>query len=265
MVLTPEAPPARAVMSPDGFKIATYEWGTDDQPTVVAVHGFASSALLNFFQTGWVRDLTRAGFRVIALDQRGHGASDKPHSPADYTLEKLVDDLLAVMDTYMLDEAQYVGYSLGSRVGWQAALDLPDRITRVVLGGIPDGDPLTRFRVDEARAFITDGSPVDDPITNAYVTMAGGIAGNDLEALVSLVEGMRGGTQPDRANPPGQPILFATGSEDGIIEKSRALAEATPNGAFFEIPGRHHFNAPTSRAFRDAAIDFICAGVQTGV
>lgn len=244
-------------MSSDGFKIATYEWGSDDQPTVVVVHGFASSALLNFFQTGWVRDLTRAGFRVIALDQRGHGASDKPHSPGDYTLEKLVGDLLAVMDTYMLDEAQYVGYSLGSRVGWQAAIDLPERITRVVLGGIPDGDPLTRFRVDEARAFIADGTPVDDVITNAYLTMAGSIPGNDLDALVSLVEGMRGGTQPDRAHPPTQPILFATGSEDGIIEKSRALAEATPSGTFFEIPGRHHFNAPTSRAFRDAAITFV--------
>jgi pimeloyl-ACP methyl ester carboxylesterase len=260
-MLTPEAPPARAVMSSDGFKIATYEWGTDDLPTVVAVHGFASSALLNFFQTGWVRDLTRAGFRVIALDQRGHGASDKPHSPADYTLEKLVDDLLAVLDTYMLDETQYVGYSLGSRVGWQAAIDLPDRITRVVLGGIPDGDPLTRFRVDEARAFIAHGTPVEDRLTNAYVTMAGSIPGNDLDALVSLVEGMRGGTQPDPEHPPTQPILFATGSEDGILDNSRSLATATPAGSFFEIPGRHHFNAPTSRAFRDAAVEFVRAGV----
>lgn len=256
---TPDAPAPRSVISPDGLKIATYEWGAMDAPTVVAVHGFASSALLNFHQTGWVRDLTRAGFRVIALDQRGHGASDKPHDAHDYTLEKLVADLTAVLDTYMIDEARYVGYSLGSRVGWQAAIDLPERLTRVVLGGIPDGDPLTRFKVDEARAYLADDTPVDDRITNAYVTMAGNIAGNDLEALVSLVEGMRGGTQPDPQHPPRQPILFATGSEDGIIEKSRRLAEATPDGTFFEIPGRHHFNAPTSRAFRDAAIAFVTA------
>ena len=87
--------------------------------------------------------------------------------------------------------------------------------------------------------------------------MAGSIKGNDLPALVSLVEGMRGGPQPDAANAPFQEVLFATGSEDGILEKSRALATAAPNASFFEIPGRNHFNAPTSRAFRDAAVEFL--------
>jgi len=247
-------------MSPDGLKIATYAWGPDDAPTVVLVHGFASSALLNWHASGWVRDLVREGYRVIAHDQRGHGASDKPHSPAAYTMELLVADLLAVMDTYMIDEAQYVGYSLGSRVGWHAARDLPDRFTRAVFGGIPDGDPLTRFRVDQARTFLSDGIEVEDRLTGGYLQMAGSITGNDLEALVSLVEGMRGGPQPDAANAPGQPLLFATGSEDKILEKSKALADAAPNAAFYEIPGRHHFNAPTSRHFKDAALAFVAEG-----
>jgi pimeloyl-ACP methyl ester carboxylesterase len=256
-VITPDVPQPRVVMSPDGFKLATYEWGTEDQPTVVLVHGFASSALLNWHSSGWVRDLVRAGYRVVAHDQRGHGHSDKPHSPTEYTIEKLVDDLAAVLDTYMIDDAHYVGYSLGARVGWQAALDLPHLIGRAVLGGIPDGDPLTRFDIGQARAFIEHGTPVEDRLTGAYVTMASGIRGNDLEALVSLVEGMRGGTQPDPANPPQQPILFATGSDDSIIEKSRRLAEAAPNATFFEIPGRNHFNAPVSRQFKDAALAFV--------
>jgi pimeloyl-ACP methyl ester carboxylesterase len=259
MQIAEEASP-RFIMSADGLKIATYEWGAPDAATtVVAVHGFASSASVNWLNTGWVRDLTRAGFRVIALDQRGHGASDKPHDPAAYTMANLVADLLAVMDTYMIDDAEYAGYSLGARVGWQAALDLPDRISRAVLGGIPDGDPLTRFRVDQARAFLADGSDVEDRLTLAYLEMAGGIPGNDLAALVSLVEGMRGGVQPDPANPPSQPLLFATGSEDRIIDASRSLAAATPRGSFFEIPGRNHFNAPTARTFRDAAVEFLCA------
>ena len=253
-----DAPPPVFVMSHDGLKIATYEWGASDAPTVVLLHGFASSAIVNWERTGWVRDLTRAGFRVIALDQRGHGASDKPHDPSVYTMQNFVADLLAVMDTYMIDEARFAGYSLGARVGWQAALDLPDRISRAVLGGIPDGDPLTRFRVDEARRYISDGSEVGDKLTWAYLGMARGIPGNDLAALVALVEGMRGGLQPDPANPPQQPLLFATGSEDRIVGASRTLAEATPAGRFFEIPGRNHFNAPTAKAFRDAALEFLC-------
>jgi pimeloyl-ACP methyl ester carboxylesterase len=255
-MLKPEIPPARSVISPDGTNIATYEFGDPDAPTVFAVHGFASSALLNWHSTGWIRDLVRAEFHVIAIDQRGHGASDKPHSPAAYTMGLLVADVLAVLDTFMLDEVAYVGYSLGARVGWEAARELPGRISKAVLGGIPDGDPLTRFQIAEARAHIEHGLPVDDRLTGAYLQMASGIDGNDLTALVALVEGMRGGPQPSADNAPDQPTLFATGSEDGILPKSRALAMAA-EGQFFEIPGRNHFNAPTSRHFRDAALKFL--------
>jgi pimeloyl-ACP methyl ester carboxylesterase len=250
-------PPPRTILSTDGVTIATYEAGDPEGPPVLAVHGFASSGLLNWGATGWLRDLGRSGFRVIAIDQRGHGASGKPHDPASYTMDSLVGDVLQVLDTYMLDEVAFVGYSLGARVGWQSALQLPSRISRAVLGGIPHGDPLSRFRLDEARAFISDGAPVTDRLTATYLNMAGGIVGNDLSALVSLVEGMRGGVQPDAAAPPAHPVLFATGSEDPVIAGSRALAAACPASEFLEIPGRDHFNAPTSRVFRDAAIAFL--------
>lgn len=244
-------------MSTDAVGIASYEWGDPDAPTVVAVHGFASSAIANWHLTGWARDLTRAGLHVIAVDQRGHGASDKPRRPADYSMRTLVADLLNVVDTFLLDEFALLGYSLGARVGWHAALELPERITRAVLGGIPDGDPLTRFEVDEARAFIAGGPRSPDRLTMTYLDMAAGMPGNDLEALVALVEGMIGGPQPDPAHPPRQPILFATGSRDPIVEASRRLATAAPNGSFLEIPDRDHFNAPTSKVFREGGTAFL--------
>ncbi|MHA6694257.1 alpha/beta fold hydrolase [Homoserinimonas sp. A520] len=259
-MITPPAPPAKGVASVDGVTIATYEFGDADARPALLVHGFASSGLLNWRNSGWVRDLLRAGYRVIAIDQRGHGESDKPHSPDAYTIDLLVADVQHVLDTFMLDEVDYVGYSLGARVGWRTAVNAPGRIRRLILGGIPDGDPLTRFRVDQARAFIADGTPIEDRLTATYLKMAAGIRGNDLSALVSLVEGIRGGPQPDPANPPVQPTLFATGSEDPILNASRALADATPLGSFYEIPGRGHFNAPTARGFRDAALEFLRAG-----
>ena len=254
---TPSAPPPRTVISPDNTQIATYEFGDPDAPTVLAVHGFASSGLANFHATGWVRDLVREGYHVIAIDQRGHGHSDKPHSPDGYSMHLLVNDVLTVLDTFMLDVVDFVGYSLGARVGWHAARFMPTRINRAVFGGIPDGDPLTRFRVDQARALVRDGTPVTDPLTVSYLNMAAAIPDNDIEALIALVEGMRDGPQPHAANAPTQRVLFATGSEDAILPASRSLATATPNASFFEIPGRNHFNAPTSRAFRDAAIEFL--------
>ena len=257
--LLPDAPEPRAVLVPDGTSIATYEWAGDDPdaPVVVAVHGFASSAVANWHATGWTRELVRAGYRVIAYDQRGHGRSSHPHESSAYRMDLLVDDLRIVLDTYLLSSVTLVGYSLGARVGWHACLEMPELIDRAVLGGIPDGDPLTRFRVDLAQRFLDTGEPIDDRLTQAYFTMASGIRGNDLQALVSLVAGMRGGPQPDPENPPRQPILFAAGSEDRILSASKKLAAATPRGEFFEIPGRNHFNAPTARTFRENALDFL--------
>ena len=258
-ITTPPEP--RSILTADGTRIATYDAGDPDAPTVLAVHGFASSGVYNWYSTGWVRDLTRAGFRVIALDQRGHGASDKPHDPASYTMDSLVGDALSVLDSYLLGEVAYLGYSLGARVGWRLAHEYPERVSRAVLGGIPDGDPLTRFEVDSARAHLREGTAITDRLTHTYLTMAAGVRDNDLSALVSLVEGMRGTPQPTPANAPRQPVLFATGSDDPIVDASRALSQQSPAGSFFEIPGRHHFNAPTSREFRAAGVNFLMQSV----
>ena len=253
-----EMPSPQFVMSAEGRRIATYVWGEDDAPTVLCVHGFASSCRDNWVNTGWVRDLTRAGFRVLGVDQLGHGASDKPHDPAEYSMDALVADLVIVLDTYLLDTVFYAGYSLGARVGWQLAVQVPHHVERAVLGGIPDGRPLARLQIEQARAYALHGTPVDDTVTGNYVTLAERVPGNDLLALVALAEGMRlGDADPDPAHPPKQDILFATGSEDAILERSKALADATPNGTFVELPDRHHFNAPGSRVFRQAAVEFL--------
>ncbi|QAY72060.1 alpha/beta fold hydrolase [Agromyces protaetiae] len=253
-----EMPSPQYIMTAEGRRIATYSWGDEEAPTVLAVHGFASSTRDNWVNTGWVRDLTRAGYRVLGVDQLGHGASDKPHESSEYDMVHLVDDLVIVLDTYLLDTVRYLGYSLGARVGWQVAVNAPERIERAVLGGIPDGRPLARLQIDEVRALAEHGTPVEDAVTRNYVTLASRVAGNDLLSLVALAEGMRhGDADPDVTHPPLQPILFATGTDDAIFAQSKALAEATPNGSFLEIPGRHHFNAPGARAFREAGIRFL--------
>lgn len=252
-----EMPEPSYIMSAEGYRIATYSWGEPDADTVLCVHGFASSCRDNWVETGWVRMLTNAGYRVLGVDQRGHGASDKPHDAEAYSMAAFVGDLMAVLDTYLLDEVRYLGYSLGARVGWQLAVEAPHHVGRAVLGGIPDGRPLGRLRIEQARAYAEHGTPVDDAVTQNYVRLAERVHGNDLRALIGLAEGMRfGDADPDPERPPRQPVLFATGSEDAILERSRALAATAPNGTFLEIPGRHHFNAPGSRVFREAGLEF---------
>src|SRR5262249_16930169 len=64
---------------------------------VLLVHGFASSHSVNWITPGWVKTLTEAGYRVIAFDNRGHGASSKSYDTADYTPEKMAGDAAALL------------------------------------------------------------------------------------------------------------------------------------------------------------------------
>lgn len=244
-------------MAEDGTRLAVYDVGDPSAPVVLAVHGFASSAVLNWHNAGWTRDLTRAGFRVLSLDQRGHGRSGTPHDPSLFSTERLAADVLSVMDAHLIEEAVLLGYSLGARVGWQLARTTPHRFPAAILGGLPSGDPLSGFDLDAARAFASAGTPVEDRLTRTYVEMASGIPGNDLPSLIALVEGMRGGVQPDPSDPPTVPVLIAAGDRDPVLDGARSLADAAPHGRFVELPDRDHFSAPTSRIFRRAAIDLL--------
>ncbi|MBM3520931.1 MAG: alpha/beta hydrolase, partial [Alphaproteobacteria bacterium] len=74
----------------DRVEIAFESWG--EGPPVLLIHGFASNRFVNWRDTGWVKTLTEAGFRAIALDNRGHGESEKLHDPARYHLAEMVGD-----------------------------------------------------------------------------------------------------------------------------------------------------------------------------
>src|SRR6202051_2292913 len=93
----PIAPYGRAMssFSHDGVEIAFFDEG-EGEP-IVLVHGFASNKEVNWVAPGWVPTLTRAGRRVIALDNRGHGASTKLYEPAAYHSALMADDVRALM------------------------------------------------------------------------------------------------------------------------------------------------------------------------
>src|SRR5262245_31790444 len=121
--------------SADGLRIAYYEWGEGSGVPVVLQHGFSASALSNWEQTGVVAALVEAGRRVIAVDARGHGASDKPYDPAFYGEQKMADDISALLTLLGAEQLDLAGYSMGGIVALIVAAN-DARVRRLVTGGI---------------------------------------------------------------------------------------------------------------------------------
>lgn len=255
--MTPIAFPSPVfVVADDGTRLATYSYGEEDAPTVLAVHGFASNAVLNWETAGWLRTLARAGYRVVALDQRGHGASEKPHRPDAYGVDAMVEDIVRVVDSYDLIAPHYLGYSLGARMGWVLGLRRPELLASLSLGGLTVGEPLRHFDADAARARVADGGEIDDGFTRSFIGMAEGVAGNDLAALVAVADGVRGGAHPEPGVHPALPTLLVTGDADPIAPGGARLAEEA-GARFVSVPGRDHTSTVPARTFKEAVLAFL--------
>jgi pimeloyl-ACP methyl ester carboxylesterase len=93
---------------------------------VILVHGFAVNADWNW-RTSGVIDALLPEYRVIALDNRGHGLSDKPHDPEAYG-DEMVKDVVRLMDHLEIEKAHVIGYSMGGFITLKLATMFPDRL-----------------------------------------------------------------------------------------------------------------------------------------
>lgn len=219
-------------------------------PTVLLIHGFAAEAQNTWIGTGWVRALERAGRRMITLDLRGHGRSDQPLEGYEAMVQAA--DVRAVLDSAAVATVDVVAYSMGTRVASALAQLAPERVRRLVLGGT---GPLERFAtwdVGQVERMLRDGTPTEDPGTNAVLGRA--IAeGYDAEVLLACIRGI---SRAPLMAPDGIPVLFVAAEEDDVTEGAEGLARDW-GASFVTIPGRDHINVLTSRTFKDAVIGFL--------
>ena len=112
-----------------GVEIAFYDEGRGDP--VVVLHGFAADAE---FMKGLSNSLLEAGYRVITIDQRGHGRSGKPHEANAYG-EEMADDVVRLLDHLKLPKAHVVGYSMGGCIVNNLRDRHPNRLCTVTIAG----------------------------------------------------------------------------------------------------------------------------------
>ena len=236
------------------------------QTPVVLIHGFASTQAVNWVNPLWVKTLTGAGRRVIALDNRGHGASDKPHDPEAYHTTEMAGDVGRLLDHLALSEVHLIGYSMGARIAAFAALAFPARVRSVVLGGLGihlvDRVGLPPTIADALLASSLD--QVTDPMGRLFRRFAEANKG-DLQALAACIRGSRQVLRPDELARITAPVLVAVGTRDEVAGDPHRLAALLPNGAALDIPGRDHNLAVGDKVFKEAVLRFLDAadGVTT--
>lgn len=124
-----------------GVRLHWREAGPEDGPAVLLLHGFPETG------RAWRRQvpaLADAGFRVVVPDQRGYGRSAKPRGAAEYRIERLVGDVLALADHVGAERFHLAGHDWGGMVAWHAAMLHPERLERLVVANAPHPAALAR-------------------------------------------------------------------------------------------------------------------------
>lgn len=240
----------------DDIDIAYLDEG-EGEP-IVLVHGFASSKSVNWVYPTWVSELKKHGKRVIALDNRGHGESQKLYDPELYRIRLMASDVLALMDHLNIVRADIMGYSMGARITAFFTHALPDRVNRAVLGGlgiglVKGGGPGETV----AQALeVADPSQITDPVGKTFRAFADQTR-SDRRALAACLRGSRNLMSAEDAAAITRPLLIAVGTKDEIAGSARDLQAIIPGSQVLDIPHRDHMRAVGDKVYKQGVLEFL--------
>jgi pimeloyl-ACP methyl ester carboxylesterase len=244
------------VKAPDGVRIAYEVVGSG--PAVVLVHGFAASRVQNWKEPGWYKTLADAGYRVVALDCRGHGESDKPHDPAAYDHTMMASDVVAVIDAARADPAFLLGYSMGGFVGIHVLMEHPSLLRKFAVGGVGGSYFGRAFGSRDAIAdalVVTDKASIADPVQRRFREFAEQ-AGKDRVALAACMRANRHPFSQEDLKLAKRPVLVVCGAKDDLTGDPQGLADAFADGQAVTVPGRDHMTTVGDKVFKQAVLDF---------
>jgi pimeloyl-ACP methyl ester carboxylesterase len=246
-------PPVQRFQGRDGADLAYREIGAG-RP-VVLIHGYFSTATVNWLRYGHAAAIASRGYRVIMPDLRGHGDSAKPHDSDAYPPDVLTDDGFALIEHLGLTDYDLGGYSLGGRttIRMLARGATPGRV--IVAGMGLEGILHTAQRGEIFRRILTNlgsferGSP--EWMAEAFLKTVGGDPVALLHVLATSVD-----TTREALAQIAMPTLVVAGAEDDDNGSAAALAAALPDGRYAVIPG-NHMSAVTKPELGNAIAEFL--------
>lgn len=232
-----------------GVELRYAEQRDPDGPVLLCLHGYTDS----WFSFQRVLELLPSSYHVFALDQRGHGDSDRPD--AGYTMADFARDAIAFMEAQAIVRATVIGHSMGSFIAQQVALLAAERVERLVLigsatvAGNPGlielqqavqtlTDPVDRQFVYEFQAS-TIYAPVPDAFLNRVVAESMKLPARVWQAALDGLLASDGTVDLGQISPP---TLVLWGEQDGVFPRSEqtALAETIPDATLKIYPETGH-------------------------
>jgi len=226
----------------DGVRIHYQVEG--EGPPLVLQHGFSES-VVDWYEAGYV-DALRSDYRLILIDARGHGASDEPHDPGAYELERRVADVVAVLDGLAIEKAVFWGYSMGGWIGFGTPKYARQRIRALVIGGQhpyprsmePLQQIIRRGLAKGSEAFVAAMEEMFGPETAERKER---LRAADLEAYLALARDRPG--LEDILPSMHLPCCLYVGETDPIYPEVKACSQYIPQVTCFSLPGLSHCEA----------------------
>jgi len=242
----------------DGVKIAFRDEGTG--PPVLLIHGFASNSQVNWVGPGWMKALAEAGYRAIALDNRGHGESEKLYDQSAYGAPLMAEDARRLLDHLEVETAHVMGYSMGARIGAFLTINHAKRVRSLVLSGM--GINLVRGVGGAGPiAAALEADSVDEVTNDAARSfrLFADQTGSDRLALAACIRASREPITAEALNDAGVPMLIAVGTDDVVAGSAQELAAVLPGAEVLDIPGRDHMRAVGDPVHKKGVLAFLTA------
>jgi pimeloyl-ACP methyl ester carboxylesterase len=245
--------PVHHVRAHDGIELAYRELGVG-RP-IVLIHGYFSTATVNWLRYGHAPKIAARGYRVIMPDLRGHGDSAKPHDAAFYPPDILADDGCALLEHLELTDYDLGGYSLGARTTVRMLARGATPARAIVAGMGFEGITNTGERGGYFRNILTNlgtfkpGST--EWLSEAFLKSVGG----DPLALLNVLDTFVDTSSEALARIETQTLVL-DGVDDHDNGSGRALAEALLHARYVEIAG-NHMSAVTKPELGAAIAEFL--------
>ena len=235
----------------DGVKIY-YEVEGEGVPLML--HHGRSSSLKNF-RGLWPTERLRQDYKLILIDARGHGRSDKPHQPDAYRLKHFVDDTISVLNELGIERSHFLGYSMGGRVGLGIGVYSPRRFMSLIIGGMGiyetdseeaiknDQESIETYKKGIDVMFSNISKSIGKLAPDAYRKFREEFYLNDPEALIAISSLREHVGYEDILPSLELPCLFFAGEKDYWHAKAERTAELIQNARFVSLPGLDHMGA----------------------